>query len=123
MRPVVNGEPGWANYVNIGPPVCRYLRMTRFKYLKDEEASGEPEGPAVKLTIKTIKGKGYLYAQGRVGNKVRSVCLASLSELLEFIKALQRKLDCGGEEAFQIAVLYYTNEVKKEQMNRAFVEE
>jgi hypothetical protein len=97
--------------------------MTRFKYLKVEEASGEPEGPAVKLTIKTIKGKGYLYAQGRVGGKVRSVCLVSLSELLEFIKALQRELGCSGEEAFQIAVLHLVNGPKKGQMSRAFAEE
>jgi hypothetical protein len=97
--------------------------MTRFKYLKEVEASGEPEDPAVKLTVKTIKGKGYLYAQGRVGGRVRSVCLASLSELSEFIKALQRKLDCSDEEAFLIAVLHLVNGPKKEQMNRAFVEE
>jgi hypothetical protein len=54
------------------------------------------------------------------GGRVRSVCLASLSELLEFIKALQRELGCGGEEAFQIAVLHLVNGPKKGQMDRAF---
>jgi hypothetical protein len=97
--------------------------MARFKYLKDEEASGEPEGPAIKLTVKRIKNKDYLYAQARVKGRVRSVCLSSISELQEFVNALQRELDCGDEEAFLIAVLHLVNGPEKEQMDRAFAGE
>jgi hypothetical protein len=98
--------------------------MARYKYLEVEEVedSGEREGPVARLTVKRIRGRSYLYAQARVKGRVRSVCLVSLSELLELIKALQRRLDCSGEEAFAIAVLYYANEMKKEQMARAFLE-
>jgi hypothetical protein len=97
--------------------------MTRFKYLKKEEDSGEPVGPAIKLTVKRIKNRDYLYAQARVGGRVRSVCLSEAGKLIDFINALQKRLDCSDEEASLIAVLYLVNGPKKEQMDRAFAGE